>query len=58
MTPNSSFRMSKQTKRTLALGRFHSEQQRNDWKRAMIQAQLHAAVQPRNKGDKKNGQTH
>lgn len=53
MTPTSSFRLSKSTKRALASGRFQDEHQRNQFKRSMIQAELAGAVQPRSKkGDR------
>lgn len=39
--------MTKQTKRTLALTRFDSQEQRNAWKRSMIQAELAALIQPK-----------
>ena len=54
MTPTSSFRLSKSTKRGLASGRWTSAQQRNGWKRSMIQAELHAAIQPRSKKGERN----
>lgn len=54
MKPTSTFKLSKQTKRRLALGHFHGDQQRNQWRRAMIQAELHAAIQP--KSSKSRGQ--
>lgn len=41
LKPDRNFKMSSQTKRTLALSRFRSEEDRNAWKRAMINAQLH-----------------
>lgn len=41
LKPDRNFRMSAQTKRTLALGKFRSQEDRNSWKRAMINAQLH-----------------
>ena len=54
MTPTANYRMSKTTKRGLASGKFSSQQQRNDWKRAMVQAELAAAVQPRSKRGERN----
>lgn len=54
MKPTSSFKLSKTTKRCLALGRFTSQEQRNGWKRAMIQAELAAAIQPRTKKGERN----
>jgi hypothetical protein len=42
MKPTSSYKMTKSTKRSLALGKFSSEEQRSAWKRAMIGAELSA----------------
>jgi hypothetical protein len=42
MKPNSTFKLSKTTKRSLALGKFTSEDQRHSWRRAMIDAELSA----------------
>ena len=47
LKPTANYRMSAQTKRTLALGKFRSAEDRNSWKRAMIQAELAAAIQPK-----------
>ena len=47
LKPTASYKMSKPTKTSLALGRFTSQEQRNGWKRAMIQAELAAAIQPK-----------
>lgn len=41
LRPDKNFKMHKQTKRILALSNFRSEEDRNSWKRAMIDAQLH-----------------
>jgi hypothetical protein len=53
--PTKTYKMSKSTKTILALGKFRSAEDRNAWKRAMIGAELAAAVvikrEPRN--DKK-----
>lgn len=57
MTPTSSFRLSKSTKRALAAGRFQDQHQRNQFKRSMIQAELAGAVQPRGKKGEQNDQT-
>ena len=49
--------MSSQTKAGLALHKFKDAHQRGMWKRAMIQAELTAAIQPRREkrsGDTKN----
>jgi hypothetical protein len=40
LKPDRNFKMAKQTKRILALGRFSSEEDRHSYKRAMINAQL------------------
>ncbi len=50
MKATASYRMTKTTKRSLALGRFTSEQQRHDWKRAMIGAELSAEHAKRTAG--------
>jgi hypothetical protein len=47
LKPTANYRMTKQTKRTLALSRFDSQDQRNAWKRSMIQAELAALIQPK-----------
>lgn len=41
LKPDKTFRINAQTKRILALGNFKTEEDRNDWKRAMIKAQLY-----------------
>jgi hypothetical protein len=43
-TSGSSYKMSKQTKTGLALGRFRSREERNAWKRAMVKAEVIAAA--------------
>ena len=45
MKPTASFRLSKETKRSLALSKWTSLDQKHAWKRSMIQAEL-AASQP------------
>ena len=56
LKPTANYKMSKPTKTSLALGRFTSQEQRNGWKRAMIQAELSAAIQPkREKGRRESG---
>jgi ribosomal protein L4 len=54
MKPTANYKMSKQTKRTLALTHFSSEDQRNAWKRAMIDAELCAAIQPKRESKGRN----
>ena len=53
LKPTASFKLSKQTKRTLALTKFASEEQRSQWKRAMIDAQLSAQFQPKREKPRK-----
>lgn len=52
MKPTSSFRMSKQTKRFMALLPFKDEHERGAFKRSAIQAQLAAEAAARAKFDK------
>jgi len=40
----SAFRLSKTTKRMLGLGHFKTKEQRNAWKRAMIDAEWTASI--------------
>ena len=47
MKPTATFKLSKTTKTMLALGKFKDEHDRGAWKRAMIDAQLSAAYQPK-----------
>jgi hypothetical protein len=47
MKPTANYKMSKQTKTSLALGKFKDAHARGQWKRAMIEAELSAAVQPK-----------
>lgn len=47
LKPTASFKLSKQTKRTLALGKFKNEHDRATWRRAMIDAELSAQFQPK-----------
>jgi hypothetical protein len=47
MKPTANYRMSKTTKTSLALGKFKDEHQRGAWKRAMIDAELCSAIQPK-----------
>jgi hypothetical protein len=47
MKPGKTFKLSKPTKTMLALGGFRNQEDRNRWKRAMIDAELCAAVQPK-----------
>jgi hypothetical protein len=52
LKPGPNFKINKQVKRTMALGRFDNNEQRNAYKRSMIQAQLFE-VASRPKGKKK-----
>jgi hypothetical protein len=47
MKPGPNYKMSSLTKVGLALSKFKDAHQRGAWKRAMIDAELCAAVQPR-----------
>ena len=47
MKPGPNYKMSSSTKASLALTKFKDAHQRGAWKRAMIDAELTAAVQPR-----------
>jgi hypothetical protein len=55
LKPTSNFKLSKQTKRFMAT--FTNAESRNSFKRDMIQAELHALIQPprREKSDRKGG---
>jgi hypothetical protein len=57
MKATSTFKLSKQAKRSLALGIWKNKEQRDAWKRMVIQAELAAAVpartpRPRTEGNK------
>jgi hypothetical protein len=47
MKASSTFKLSKQAKRSLALGQWKDKDQRDSWRRNMIQAELAAAVPSR-----------
>jgi hypothetical protein len=47
MKPGPNYRMSSLTKASLALSKFQDPHKRGAWKRAMIDAELCAAVQPK-----------
>jgi hypothetical protein len=47
MKPTKTYKMSSLTKMMLASTRFRNVEDRNAWKRAMIDAELCAAVQPK-----------
>ena len=57
MKASSTFKLSKQAKRSLALGQWKDKDQRDAWKRLMVQAELAEAVpartpRPRTEGSK------
>jgi hypothetical protein len=52
----SNYKMSKQLKTSLALGKFKDVHARGAWKRAMIEAELTAAQQPRREKSQRGGQ--
>jgi hypothetical protein len=47
MKPGPNYKMSSLTKASLALSHFKNAHDRGQWKRAMIDAELAAAVQPK-----------
>ena len=47
MKPSATFKLSKETKRSLALSKWKDKDQRDSWRRSMIQAELAAAVPAR-----------
>lgn len=50
LKPGPNFKINKQVKRTLALGRFKNDEERHAYKRSMIHAQLfEAATRPKSK---------
>lgn len=49
MKPTATYKMSKMTKISLAMSRFKDAHAHGQWKRAMIDAELSAAVRPREK---------
>ena len=55
MKPGPNYRMSSLTKASLALGGFRDSHDRGAWKRAMIDAELCAAVQPKREPRKQGG---
>jgi hypothetical protein len=54
LKPTANYRMSKQLKTSLALGQFKDAHQHGAWKRAMIQAELSAAIQPKREKSRKD----
>ncbi len=53
LKPTANYKMSKQTKASLALDKFKDTHARGAWKRAMIQAELSEAIQPRREKGKR-----
>lgn len=53
MRATANYKMSKQTKTSLALDKFKDNHARGAWKRAMIEAELSAAVQPKREKGKR-----
>jgi hypothetical protein len=51
--PSANYKMSKQLKTSLAFGNFKDAHALGQWKRAMIQAELTAAMQPRREKSRK-----
>jgi hypothetical protein len=45
--PGPNYKMSGSLKRSLALSKFQDPHKKGEWKRAMIQAELAAAIQPK-----------
>jgi hypothetical protein len=55
LKPTSNYKMSKSLKTSLALSKFKSLDQRHQWKRAMIDAELCSKIVPKStKGDRTN----
>ena len=52
---NASFRLSKTTKRMLALGRWKNVEQMHGWKRAMIDAEYTASIVPKTSKRERTG---
>ena len=56
MKPTKTFKLSKTTKRMVALMKGATADQRNQFKNMMIQAELAAAVQPKREKNRKESQ--
>ena len=53
--PTANYKMSKPLKTSLALGQFKNKDQKAQWKRAMIDAEIEAAKKPKTtKGDRQS----
>ena len=55
MKPGPNYKMSKTLKASLALSSFQDPHQKGQWKRAMIQAELAAALQPKREKTRREG---
>jgi competence transcription factor ComK len=53
LKPGPNYRMSKPVKTSLSLHSFKNAHERGAWKRAMIQAELSAAIQPKREKNRK-----
>ena len=53
LKPGSNYRMSKQTKTSLALDKFKDHHARGAWKRAMVEAELASVIQPKREKGKR-----
>ncbi len=54
LKPGPNYRMSSLTKASLALSKFKDAHARGQWKRAMVQAELAAAIQPKREKSQRN----
>lgn len=52
--PNATFKLSKSTKRILALSKWKNKDQRDAWKRSMIQAELAEKIIPKSNKSRDN----
>lgn len=55
LKPGPNYRMSKTLKASLALASFQDPHTKGQWKRAMIQAELAAAIQPKREKSRREG---
>ena len=55
MKSGPNYKMSSATKTSLTLGKFKDAHQRGAWKRAMIDAELSAAIQPKREKTRREG---
>ncbi len=54
LKPTANYKMSKETKRSLALSKWTSLDQKHAWKRAMIQAELASKIVPKRERKDRN----